>query len=114
VAVNKQIENLLSATGLQFAYREFKPYKNKPVPKPPYIVYLIDNESGRGADGKNLLMRKRVTIELYSNTKSISHEAAVEAAISTFEFEKYEEYISEEKMYCVSYEFDIYEKIRRN
>lgn len=113
MAVNERIENLLTATGLPLAYREFKPYKNKPVPNPPYIVYLIDNESGRGADGKNLLMRKRVTVELYSNTKSVSQEAAVEAAISEFEFEKYEDYIAEEKMYCVSYEFDIFEKIRR-
>ena len=113
MAVNERIETLLNPIGLPLAYREFKPFKNKPVPKPPYLIYLIDNESGRGADGKNLLMRKRVTVELYSNIKSTAYEAAVEAAISEFEFEKYEDYIDGEKMYCVSYEFDIYEKTRR-
>lgn len=113
MAVNEHIENLLKPTGLPLAYREFKPYKNKPVPKPPYLIYLIENESGRGADGKNLLTRKRVTVELYANTKNTALEATVETALSQYEYEKYEEYIAEEKMYCVSWEFDIYEKIRR-
>lgn len=113
MAVNERVERILKPIGLPLAYREFKPYKNKPVPNPPYLVYLIDNESGRGADGKNLLTRKRVTVELYSSTKNTSLEAAIEAAICEYEFEKYEDYIKEEKMYLVSYEFDVYEKIRR-
>lgn len=55
MAVNNQIEKLLKPVGLPVAYRMFKPYKDKPVPNPPYIVYLIDNENAHGADGKNFI-----------------------------------------------------------
>lgn len=113
MAVNERIEMLLSRIGIPFTYREFKPYKNKPAPNPPYLVYLIDNEKGFGADGKNLIMRKHITVELYSDTKNILIEEMVEDSISEYEFEKYEDYIKEEKMFCISYEFDIYEKLRR-
>ena len=114
MAVNEHIENILKATGLPLAYREFKPYKNKPVPAPPYLVYLIENEQAHGADGKNLYKGLSVTVELYTDKKTPSLETAVEAALSEYEFNKYEDYIKEEKMYFISYEFDIYEKIRRN
>lgn len=104
---------MLSGIGLPLAYRQFKPYKNKPVPKPPYLIYLISTESGSGADYCNLISRKRVTVELYSTKKDTRLEDKVESAISAFEYEKYEDYIEAEEMYLVSYEFDIFEKIRR-
>ena len=104
---------MLSGIGIPLAYRQFKPYKNKPVPKPPYLIYLISTENGSGADYHNLISRKRVTVELYSAQKDTCLEDEVESAISTFEYEKYEDYIEAEEMYLVSYEFDIYEKIRR-
>lgn len=107
------MEEMLSGVGLPLAYRQFKPYKNKPVPKPPYLIYLISTESGHGADYINLISRKRVTVELYTTTKSVLLEEKVENAISAFEYEKYEDYIEAEEMYLVSYEFDIYEKTRR-
>lgn len=103
---------MLSGVGLPIAYRQFKPYKNKPVPQPPYLIYLIDSESGRGADYCNLVVWKRVRVELYTVSKSPVLERKVEAALSAFEYEKYEDYIESEGMYMVSYEFDIYEKIR--
>lgn len=40
--------------GIPIAYREFKPYKGKPVPPPPFLVYYAEHETGSGADGKNL------------------------------------------------------------
>lgn len=88
--------------------------KNKPAPKLPYLIYLIENKSGRGADSKNLLKQKRVTAEVYTNTKNTTLEATVQTVLKQDEHEKHEEYIAEEKMYCVSWKFDIYEKIRRN
>ena len=111
--VNKQIEDMLTPIGLPLAYREFKPYKNKPVPSPPYLIYLIDSENGYGADEKNLICKKNITVELYTTLKSPATEEKIEEAISGFEYTKYEDYISEEKMYMVSYEFTTYQKIRR-
>lgn len=113
MAVNNQIEELLKPIGLPVAYRMFKPYKNKPVPNPPYIVYLIDNENAHGADSKNFILKKHITIEFYSNKKDTETEGLIEAALSAVEYEKYEDYIDTEKLFEVSYEFDIYEKIRR-
>ena len=104
---------MLSVVGLPIAYRQFKRYKNKTVPKPPYLIYLIQSESGRGADYCNLILRKRVTVELYTTQKDTHLEEKVEGAISAFEYEKYEDYIEAEEMYLASYEFDIYEKTRR-
>lgn len=104
---------MLSGLGLPLSYRQFKPYKNKPVPKPPYLIYLISTESSSGADYCNLISRKRVTVELYTIQKNTCLENKVEGAISSFEYEKYEDYIEAEEMYLVSYEFDIYEKTGR-
>ena len=113
MAVNKHIESILQPIGLPLAYRTFKPYKNKPVPAPPYLIYIISNESAHGADNKNLYKRLHVAVELYTTTKNTVLEEKVEDAISQYEFEKYESYIDNEKMYFVSFEFDIYQKIRR-
>ncbi len=110
MAVNEHIEKILKPIGLPIAYRTFKPYKNKPVPAPPYLIYLISNESGRGADGKNLYKRLHIVVELYTTTKNTALEDKVENAISKYEFEKYETYIESEKMWLVSFEFDIFEK----
>ena len=109
--VNKFIEKLFSPTGLPIAYRFFKPKKNKPVPEPPYLVYLIKDESGYGADEKNLISNKSVTVELYSDKKSFDLEATIEEIISAYEYRKHEEFIESEEMWQVSYEFEIYEKL---
>lgn len=113
MAVNEHIESLLKPLGLPLAYREFKPYKGKPIPAPPYLVYYIERENARGSDDKNFYKKLHVVVELYTTAKSTVLEYSVENAIQSFEFEKYEEYLDSEKMFFVSWEFDIYEKIRR-
>lgn len=110
---SEYIKERLQAVGLPLAYRQFEPYKNKPVPSPPYLIYLIDRESGRGADGKNFYKRLHVTVELYTVKKDTELENKVEAAINEYEYEKYEDYLDDESMWFISYEFDIYEKIKR-
>lgn len=113
MAVNKRIESLLKPIGLPVAYRKFKPYKGKPVPPPPYLIYFIERENARGSDDKNFYKKLQVVVELYTATKSPTFEESVENTIQEFEFDKYEEYLDSEGMFFVSWEFDIYEKIRR-
>lgn len=113
MAVNKKVEEMLSLVGVPVAYRQFKPYKNKPVPSPPYLIYLFPYERGYGADNCNLIIHKRVTVELYTNAKTTPLEKRVETALSAYEYEKAENYIDSENMYMVTYDFEIYEKIRR-
>ena len=114
MAVSDFVEELLKPIGLPVAYRCFVPYKNKPVPPPPYLVYLIDNENAYGSDERMFYKKRRVSIELYTTVKDTALENKVEVAISGYEFDKYEDYIDGEKLWFISYEFYIYEKIRRN
>lgn len=113
MAVDKKVEEMLSPVGVPVAYRQFKPYKNKPVPSPPYLIYLFPSERGYGPDNCNLIIHKRVSVELYTNAKNTQLEKKVEAAISAYKYEKSEDYIDSENMYMVTYDFNIYEKIRR-
>ena len=113
MAVNENIENKLQPLDLPLAYREFKPYKGKPVPAPPYLIYFIERENARGSDDKNFYKKLHIVVELYTTKKSPTLESSVEEAIQEYEFEKGEEYINQEQLYLVYWEFDIYEKIRR-
>lgn len=83
------------------------------MPAPPFAVYMISPETGRGADYKNLLVERHVRLELYTNKKDAELEAKVEDILGFVEWEKDEDYIESEEMYMVTYEFDLYEKIRK-
>lgn len=113
MAESKKIEEILNAVGIPIAYRQFRSFKGKTVPPPPYLVYYAERESGRGADGKDLYKQLHIVVELYTDKKTPTLENRVEGAINEFEFDKYEDYIDEERMWCVSWEFDIYQKIWR-
>lgn len=104
------IENLLSTIGLPFAYRQFKPYKDTPVPDPPYIIYLFNHEEGYGADLRNFIKKIEVKIELYTNSKDEVNEDKIEEILTSYEYDKEETYIDEEELYMVVYDFEIYIK----
>ena len=93
MAVNERVEGLLKPIGLPLAYRKFKPYKGKPVPAPPYLIYFM--------------------FKLHTTAKPPTLEESAKNTIQEFKFDKYEEYLDSEGMFFVSWEFDIYEKIRR-
>lgn len=109
-----EIKEILEKIGLPFAYRKFKPYKNKPLPEPPYIVWYIDDEQDFGSDDKNFLKRQKISFELYSRNKDRTNEAKIEEALNFVRFNKWEEYIESEKLYFVLYEFEIIIKIGGN
>lgn len=102
---------ILKEIGLPCAYHHFKPYKNKPLPEPPYIIWYIDDEHHFGSDDKNFLKRQSITIELYSRTKDRKTELKIEKSLNFIEFDKWEEYIDSEKLYLTSYEFEITSKL---
>lgn len=107
------VENLIAPVGLPVAYRQFIPYKNKPVPNPPYLIYTITPENTGGGDNKNLFVRRTVTVELYTDEPDAELEQKVEDALAAIQWTKYEDYIESERLNKVSYEFDYYSKIRR-
>ncbi len=106
-----EIEQLLREMGLPFAYRRFRPFKGRPLPEPPYIVWYIDEEQDFGSDSENLLKRQKITVELYSKNKDRENEAKLEHMLKFTDFDKWEDYVEREKLYVVLYEFETITKI---
>ena len=110
---DEYVEQLIAPVGIPVAYRQFMPYKGKPVPDPPYLIYYVSPESAGGADSRNLFVRKTATVELYTDDPDAALEQKLEDALSSVEWTKNEDYIESERLNMVSYEFDFYSKIRR-
>lgn len=95
----------LKEAGFDTAYKCF----DHP-PNIPFVAYLIPNESHWGDDTKNRLKKMSVKLELYTDRKDQKSEQIIEAFLDFAQFEKSEDYISDEELYMVVYEFDIFEK----
>ncbi len=105
------VEKLLEDLGIPFAYQKFKPYKNIPLPDPPYIKWFIDDEHHFGSDDKNLLKRCTITIELYTKNRDKGIETKIEKALGFGEFDIWREYLENEKLHVTLYEFETITKI---
>ncbi len=101
-----EIEKILEGFVLPYAYQKFKPYKNKPLPDPPYIKWFIDDEHHFGSDDKNFLKRCKITFELYTKSRDKKIEAQIEAALNGVEFDVWREYLEDQKLHLASYEFE--------
>lgn len=99
----KAIKEMLKNTGYSVAYRF---YKSKP--EIPYIVYFAEDRN-IAADGKVYHKFKRITVELYTEIKDTVAESKVEEILDNKEifYEKEENYIDEEEMYQIIYQFEI-------
>lgn len=97
---------ILSAIGLPFAYDHFAEGE---APVPPFICYLLPGSNNFAADGKVYFKKEEVHIELYTDKKDLTQEAAVEAALDTHEvfYNKTEVWIESEKLYEVLYTFEL-------
>lgn len=95
----------LKEAGFDLAYKCF----DHP-PNIPFVAYLVPNESHWGDDTKNRLKKMSVKLELYTDQKAPVSEQIVEDLLNFTHFEKSEDYISDEELYIVVYEFDIFEK----
>jgi hypothetical protein len=82
----------------------------KPPPF-PYMVWLESSEM-RGADDKNLIKSRNITVELYFETESDA-EVKVEALLNALpvEFSKDTVWLESEKMYETIYNFELEEKL---
>lgn len=80
-------------------------------PSFPYIVWLESSET-RGADDKNLIKSRDITIELYFETESDA-EAKIEVLLNALpvEFSKDTVWLDSEKMYETIYNFELEEKL---
>ena len=107
---NDTIKKILDKTGVAYKYRKFK---GKAVVPIPFIVYYFEHERHYGSDDRNRIIDVNTVIELYTASKDFSTEQKIEAELFGSEFEKTEDFDSNDEVFRITYEFTINVKIRR-
>lgn len=106
--LQSEVYELLCSTDLEVYF-----YEADTDPTLPYIVYLKDGETAWGADERNFLRKESYIAELYSAKKDFENQGKIEAVLDAagIPYDVTEDYIEEEKMYLVTFAFDITRKV---
>lgn len=101
-----KIMELLSKTGIPFAYDHFAEGES---PDPPFICFLLPASDNFSADGQAYFKVTEVHIELYTDKKDLELEERVEAVLDEYGifYEKNEVWIASEKLYEVMFSFEM-------
>lgn len=100
----EDIKNLLESTGLPVAYRAFA---ENNAPELPFICYLSPGTNNFAADDTVYLEIDQITVELYTQYRDPKTEGKVEAALSSFVWDKDINYIDSERCYQITYEIEV-------
>jgi len=105
----EEIVDRLNSLGLPVAKNAFRKTSKTPLPDLPYIVYLIPQQIGRGADAINNIKEMQISIELYTDKISDDEleRQIEEAVLYDVEYIKYQTTIESEEMIQTAYEFTI-------
>ena len=97
----------LETTGMKVAEDRFL----KP-PSFPYIVFT-DNTDVSGADNKNFLVDRMISIEMYSDKINRDAEQNIELLLNqkSINYKRYRTWIDSEKFFQTVYDFNLLEKI---
>jgi len=92
--------------GLPYAYHHFAEGES---PAPPFICYLTPGSDNFAADGKVYYKIDEYHIELYTDVKSPTLEAQLEAVLDAHGifYDKSEVWIESERLYEVLYQFEM-------
>lgn len=106
--LQSEVYELLCSTDLEVYF-----YEADTDPTLPYIVYLKDGETAWGSDGRNFLRKDSYLVEFYSARKDFANQEKIEKALDSvgIRYDATEIYIEKEKMYLVSFAFDITRKV---
>ena len=98
----QQLYDLLKTTGLEVAYDHFK---SETGITPPFITYRNNETNYVKADDLNYHQDKRYIIDLVTDEKDIVTEKVIEDLLNLnhLQFDKFEDYISSEKIYQIRY-----------
>jgi len=101
-----RLVEMLGEMQLPFAYDHFAEGEG---PEPPFLCYLLPGSNNFSADGVAYFKVSEVRIELYTDTKDLSVEQAVEAVLDRhgFFYDKSETWIESERLYEVLYSFEL-------
>ena len=100
----KEIKSMLGNIGLPVVYDHWP--ENK-APNPPYICFFFPGDNDFIGDNSNYAKIRELTVQLYTDQKDFELEETVEQALSAFVYDRYEEFISDENLYLVSYEMEV-------
>ena len=101
----EEIAQMIESIGLPYAYYQFPDDTQQ---APPFICFLYDYDDIY-ADDSNYVKRVVLTVELYTDTKNIPLESAVEAVFDANEmtWSKASTYIDSERMWQTSYSMEV-------
>ena len=101
-----EILAMLAEIGLSYAYHHFAEGES---PAPPFICYLTPGSDNFAADGKVYYKIDEYHIELYTDVKSPTLEAQLEAVLDAHGifYDKSEVWIESERLYEVLYQFEM-------
>lgn len=106
----EELKIILEATGLPVAFSHFTESENEPLPKPPFITYLVSFSSHLMADNQVYKQIQNVQIELYTDRKNLDVEAFLEEVLNVNEipYATTEAYIESESLYQKIYEVRLF------
>lgn len=102
----EEIAQMIESIGLPYAYYQFPDDTQQ---APPFICFLYDYDDIY-ADDSNYVKRVVLTVELYTDTKNIPLESAVEAVLDENEmtWSKESTFIDSERMWQTSYSMEVF------
>ena len=79
------------------------------APEPPYVIYYYPNSDDVHADNTNYVAVRPVNIELYTDNKDFTAEAAIEGILKNngLSWQKTETHLDDESMFMVLYEMEV-------
>ena len=98
------VKTLLTGTGLPVSF-SYVPLDQNTAR--PYICYFQDADRNFAADGIVYYSRKVVTVRLYTDNRDLTSEGLVENALSGLYWTKDISFLDDEKIYEISYQFEV-------
>ena len=100
----KEIATMISTIGYPYRYSHFSE-----VPQPPYVVFYYPSENDVLADNSNYVNKRQFFVELFTQTKDVTAEAAVEAVLKAngFSWYKQTDFLNDEKLFQTTYEMEV-------
>lgn len=100
----QQIYDMLKTLGIPVAYDHFVEAPNTTV-NPPFILYRTDSTDGFKADDRTYYKNHRYVIDLVTDKKEPTREAALEAELDAnhLPYDKEEDYIEGERIFQIRY-----------
>ncbi|KON86609.1 phage protein [Sporosarcina globispora] len=101
-----EFKKILDLAGMPVTYSHWTETIDNPVPPPPYICYLVDENHNMMADNKVYHKISDVNIELYSIKKDLAAEAKLEKVLDDHEIPYVSSgtFIDSEKLFQKFYE----------